>query len=391
MNLKKTWPILKGTFNEFGEDKVLRLSAALAYYAIFSIGPLLVIAVGLAGLAFGHQAVREQIQQQLQSMVGESSAKTIDSMMAAQKHGTSLVTTIIGIVALLFGAAGVFGQLQDSLNTIWEVKSRPGVGIWGFIRTRFLSLCMVLGTGFLLLVSLALTTFISAATGSLGSHLPISEALAHILNFVVSFGVISLLFAMIFKYLPDVKVPFEKVWVGAIGTALLFTLGKYLLAIYLGRASTVSPYGAAGSVIVILMWVYYASLILFFGAEFTQVYAKQTAKVVPTKYAVPVTERERAEEGIPRERGAQSSSVRTQPPVHALTPGAVVRKEPWQFVGLMLAAGFAGGILLKSNSLRKGLRLYAALLLGKVDGGSTLFSPVAGKWIKVPSSIADYR
>src|SRR5882757_5325548 len=190
MSFKKALPILKGTFKEFGEDNVLRLSAALAYYAMFSIGPLLFIAVGVAGLVLGQESVRHEIQQQLQSMLGENSAKTLGSMMSAQKHGTSLITTIIGIVVLLFGAAGVFGQLQDALNTIWEVKSKPGAGIWGFIRSRFLSFSMVLGVGFLLLVSLALTTFLSAVTGSLGSKLPISEALAHILNFVVSFGVI---------------------------------------------------------------------------------------------------------------------------------------------------------------------------------------------------------
>src|SRR5436305_826607 len=235
MNLKKTLPILKATFSEFGEDNVLRLSAALAYYAMFSIGPLLVIAVGVAGLVFGHEAVWQQIQQQLQSMLGQNSAKMLDSMMSAQKQATGhiSITMIIGIVALLAGAAGVFGQLQDSLNTIWKVKSKPGAGIWGFIRARFLSLTMVLGIGFLLLVSMALTTFLSAATSSAGSQLPIPEAVAHILNFVVSFAVISVLFAMIFKYLPDVKIPFRKVWVGAIGTALLFTAGKYVLALYL--------------------------------------------------------------------------------------------------------------------------------------------------------------
>ena len=300
MNLKKTWPILKNTFSEFGEDKVLRLSAAMAYYAMFSIGPLLIIAMGLAGFAFGHDAVRQQIQEQLRGMLGEGAAKTIDSMMSAQKHGASFIATLVGLVALLFGAAGLFGQLQDSLNTIWGVKSKPGAGIWGFIRARFLSFSMVLGTGFLLLVSMALTTFLSAATGSLGNKLPMPEAAAHILNFVVSFALISVLFAMIFKFLPDVRIPFSNVWVGAVGTALLFTAGKYLLALYLGRASTASPYGAAGSVIIILMWVYYASVILLFGAEFTQVYARQTgAKIVPTKYAVDVTQEARAEQGTP--------------------------------------------------------------------------------------------
>jgi membrane protein len=373
MHLKKVWSILKGTFSEFNEDKVVRLSAALAYYAMFSIGPLLVIALGLAGLLFGHESVRRQIEQQLQSAIGDSAARTLTSMMAAQKHGTGLITTIVGLVALLFGAAGVFGQLQDSLNTIWEVKSKPGAGIWGFIRDRFLSFSMVLGTGFLLLVSMALTTFLSAATGAFGSRLAISEALSHILNFAVSFAVVSLLFAMIFKYLPDIKVPFRKVWVGAIGTALLFTIGKYLLALYLGRKSTTSAYGAAGSVIVILMWVYYASLILFFGAEFTQVYARQTgAKILPGKYAVAVTRRQRAQEGIEPHSGATEQAGQPTPNApgdlrlarprgRPIAPGAVIRREPWQFLGMMLVAGFAGGVLLKFKSLRKGLRLLGAL------------------------------
>ena len=369
MNLKKSWLIFKGAFTEFGEDNILRLSAALAYYSIFSIGPLLVIAVGLAGVAFGHDTVRRQIEDELKSMLGPKAAGTIISMMAAQKFGGNLITTIVGIAALLIGAAGVFGQLQDSLNTIWEVKAKPGAGICGFIRNRFLSFTMVLGTGFLLLVSMALTTFLTAVSNSIGGSLPLSEALLHGLNFIVSFGVITILFAMIFKYLPDVKIPFRKVWVGAIGTALLFTIGKYLLALYLGRPTLSSSYGeAAGSVVIILMWVYYASVILFFGAEFTQVYAKQTgAKIVSSQFAVPATEEQRAEEGIPHEKTPPGHKPYLpgqpfpQPVAHAATPGEVIHNRPWQLVGMMLVAGFVGGTLLRFKIIRKGLRIYAAL------------------------------
>lgn len=370
MNAKKSWAVLKSTFNEFSEDNVLRLSAALAYYAMFSIGPLLVIVVGLAGIAFHHANVRNQIQQQLQSMLGPKGAETISTMMRSQKHGGGIITTIIGFVALLFGAGGVFGALQDSLNTIWEVKPKPGIGIWGLIRTRFLSLSMVFGTGFLLLVSMALTTFLSAAASSVGAKLGVSEILIHIVNFIVSFAVITVLFAMIFKYLPDVRIPFRKVWVGAILTSFLFTLGKYGLAMYLGRASTTSSYGAAGSVIIILMWVYYASLILFFGAEFTQVYAKETGtQVLPRRYAVRVTAEERAQEGIPHEEslpkepkpGPPQREPVHQPAAQFTAPGTAVRQRPWQFVSLMLLAGFAGGALLKFKSLRKVVRLYGAL------------------------------
>jgi membrane protein len=280
-------------------------------------------------------------------------------MMSAHKQGTSLITTIVGVVALLFGAAGVFGQLQDSLNTIWGVKSKPGKGLLAFIRARFLSLSMVMGIGFLLLVSMAVSTFLTAVTKSMGHALPVPQALAHGLNFLVSFSVIALLFAMIFKFLPDVKVPFRKVWVGAIGTALLFTAGKDLLAFYLGRASTTSAYGAAGSVIILLMWVYYASVILFFGAEFTQVYAKQTgARILPSEFAEPVTQAERAEQGMASHapgppRGSAGARLRS--------PGLVVRKNPWQFAGMMLAAGFAGGALLRLQFLRRVAKAYALL------------------------------
>jgi membrane protein len=227
-------------------------------------------------------------------------------MMTARTSGTTLITTIVGIAALLAGAAGVFGQLQDALNTIWGVKAKPGKGIWGLIRARFLSLAMVLGTGFLLLVSMVLTTFLAAVSDSLGSRLPVSTAVIQILNFVVSFGMIALLFALIFKYLPDIKIPFRSVWTGAIGTAFLFTAGKHVLAWYLGRESTTSAYGAAGAVIVILLWVYYASVILFLGAEFTRAYTRERGvKILPSNYAEPASAEARAAQGLPPKRGHQ--------------------------------------------------------------------------------------
>jgi len=294
------WSILKETGREFMEDKVLRLSAALAYYALFSIGPLLIIVVALTSLAFGKESVRHAVEQQLQGFVGENATQTIVSMMGAHKESHSLVATIVGIVALLFGASGVFGQLQDSLNSIWEVKARPGQGIWGFIRNRFLSFTMVLGMGFLLLVSLVLTTILASFTTYLGQAITVPSFLGHLLDLSVSFVVITLLFAMIFKVLPDAEVQWRDVWIGSIATALLFTIGKFFLGLYLGRESTASAYGAAGSVVVILMWVYYSSVILLSGAEFTQVYAKRIGSgIQPGKHAVSVTEGERREQGMP--------------------------------------------------------------------------------------------
>src|SRR3954471_24646923 len=301
--MKKALQITKQTFSEFSEDNVLRLSAALAYYSIFSLGPLLIIIVGVAGIVLGQSGaenVRHQIQEALQNLLGPQSAKVVESMMSTQTKSGGIVTTILGVVTLLLGASGVFGQLQDALNTIWGEKAKPGIGIWGFLRHRFLSFGMVLGIGFLLLISMVLTTAVSAIMKNMGGLLPMSEAVAHTVNFVVSFGVITLLFAIMFKFLPDVKVRWSDVWTGAVLTSLLFTIGKFLLGLYLGRASTTSSYGAAGSVVLILLWVYYASIIIFLGAEFTQVYAKARGhKTEPRKYAVPVTPEERAEEGMP--------------------------------------------------------------------------------------------
>ena len=365
MNAKSAFNIVKGTVTEFSEDNVLRLSAALAYYAMFSIGPLLAIVVGVVGLAFGHESVQREIHHGMQGMLGENSAKTLDSMMAARSHGKSIATTIIGVVVLLFGAAGVFGQLQDSLNTIWEVKTKPKAGIWAFIRNRFFSFSMVLGVAFLLLVSLAISTALAAFTGALNRMVPMGDVVGHIVDFIVSFGIVTLLFAMIFKFLPDVRVPWRKIWIGAIGTALLFTLGKFLLGLYLGRQSTASAYGAAGSVIVILMWVYYASVILFFGAEFTQVYAKATGtKITPAKYAVPVTEKDREEQGIPRDKtgrqGTQSAYAAIPGDRERVktVPRKAVQDNGSDLILLMFITGVVAGGVFKSKLARKLLKLY---------------------------------
>jgi membrane protein len=294
-------------------------------------------------------------------------------MMAAQKHGSSVVATIIGIGALLFGAAGVFGGLQDALNSIWSVKAKPHAGVMGLIRSRFLSLAMVLGTGFLLLVSMALSTFLAAVTDSLGSHL-FSAIIVQALNFVVSFAVTTVLFAMIFKYLPDVNIPFRDVWVGATGTALLFSIGKYFLALYLGRASTTSVYGAAGSVIVVLLWVYYASVILFFGAEFTRAFAvARGTRIGVRNYAMPASREMSPGAAVPADSpkgdkreitspgggavGLPSpafASFETSPSAHRFSTSApLVSLRPAKFVWFLIAAGFASGLAMIPKSSRR--------------------------------------
>lgn len=285
--MKKLLGIGKQTFKSFGDDKAVRLAAALAYYTMFSIGPLLFLMLLIAGAIFGEDAVKQALHQQISSMLGDKAGDTIQSMMTARKIGGSAITTIIGIVTLLFGATGVFGELQDSLNTIFGVEAKPGAGIWAYLRKRFLSVAMVLGLGFLLLISMVLTTAAEAASTMLSSILKVPPAMVAGFSAVVTYIVVVIFFALLFKYLPDVKVRWKPILIGALVTGALFTVGKFGLSMYLGKQATSSSYGAAGSVVVILLWVYYASVIMFLGAEFTKVYAKETgAAMQPDQYAV---------------------------------------------------------------------------------------------------------
>jgi membrane protein len=277
MQRKSIWQFLKTTINEWVEAEPFQLAAALSYYTLFSLAPLLLIAIGVAGLVFGREAAQNQIVETLQGMIGQDSAKAVQEMIQAsnEKPKTGMLSTIIGFVALLFGAGGVVGQLQTSLNRIWEVKPKPGQGIWGFLRQRFFSFAMVLAIGFLLLVSLVVTAVLSSFTGMLSSFLGDATFVAHAIDIVVSFGFVTLLFALIYKYVPDVEIQWRDVWVGAALTSILFTLGKYLIGLYIGTSGVSSTFGAAGSLITILVWVYYSSLIFFLGAEFTRVYATE--------------------------------------------------------------------------------------------------------------------
>ncbi len=287
--------MFKATAKHFSEDNALRLAAALAYYAIFSIAPLLVITIALAGFFLGKEAAQGQIQEQLNGMIGASAARGVQTMVesASEKTSGGIVATIFGVLALVLGATGVFGQLKEALNTIWEVKTKPGLGVWGFLRERLLSFGMVLVIGFLLLVTLLLSAGLAIAGGQLSHFLPLPPWVWVILNFIISFGVVTVLFAFIFKVLPDVTVGWRSVWVGAAFTALLFSLGKLLLAWYLSGQT--SSYGVAGSAIVLLLWVYYAGCILFFGAEFTQVWALAHGhRIEPSAIAVSTSEEKAA-------------------------------------------------------------------------------------------------
>ena len=292
MKPKEVFSLLKTTFFEWLDDQAPMLGAALAYYTVFSLAPLLIIAIGMAGLVFGAEAAQGQIFEQLRGLLGDAGGKAMEELVqsASAEPKTGVVATVIGFVTLLFGASGVFGQLQASLNIIWGVQPKPGRGILGIIRDRILSFGFILVVGFLLLVSLLLTAAIAFVGKQFGAMVPGMEALIQLFNSMLSLAVITLLFAMMFKILPDANIAWRDVWIGAFITALLFTLGKFALGLYLGRSGVASSYGAAGSLIVLLLWVYYSSQIVFFGAEFTQVYANRFGShVTPSSNAIAVS------------------------------------------------------------------------------------------------------
>jgi membrane protein len=306
MALTDSWSMLKQTFAEWTEDKVPQLGAALAFYTALSIAPLLVISLAVAGIVFGKNAARGEIQQQLGSLVGSEGGKAIQQMIAnADKPAEGTVATVLSVIILISGASGVFGQLQQSLNTIWEVQPKPGRGLIGMIRDRFFSAAMVFGVAFLLLVSLLLSAALTSLATVLKALPDSLYWLTETIHFAISFGVITLLFAMMYKYLPDVKIAWRDVWLGAVITAALFTLGKFAIGLYLGHSSMASSYGVAGSFVVLLVWVYYSSQILFLGAEFTQVYANRYgSRIVPSENAEPLTKEVRAQQGRPKKAGA---------------------------------------------------------------------------------------
>lgn len=280
-SIREIGSLVSATFNDWVDDKAPRLAAALSYYTLFSLAPILIIAIAIAGLVFGQEAARGQIVGQIQSLVGVDGGKAIEAMLqSASQPTTGKLATIIGFVTLLIGATGAFVELQDAMNTIWEVRPKPGRGIKGMLFDRLFSFGVLLGVGFLLLVSLVISAALSAFTALLNRVTPASSFVAHGLNLVLSFGITTLLFALIFKILPDVRLRFRDVWLGAAVTAGLFTIGKFVIGLYIGRGAVASAYGAAGSLVALLVWIYYSTLILFLGAEFTQIYAEWNGRVI---------------------------------------------------------------------------------------------------------------
>ncbi len=295
--------LLKDAVRGWVEHRAQRLGASLAFYTTLALAPLSIIAVAVAGYFFGAEAARGEIVDQIDHLVGQQGAIAVEELIqkASEPHQSRLAT-VISIVLLVIGATGVFAELKDSLDVIWEVKRKPGLGIWAMAKTQLLAFAVVIGTGFLLLVSLVLTATLTAFSQWLGQWLPGTLWTAYFLDLLISFLIITLLFTLIFKLLPDVTVSWKDVWIGSVFTAVLFMVGKFLIGIYIGSASIGSIYGAAGSLVIVLVWTYYSSQILFFGAELIRAYAKyfDPAQIVPTELAVPMTDMELAKQGMPQ-------------------------------------------------------------------------------------------
>ena len=300
------WTLLGETVFEWYEDRAPRLGAALAFYTVFALAPGLIFIIALAALLLGKEAAEGQILNEVQDLIGFAGARAIQAAIeSARSAGGSLVATGLGVLTLLFGLWGVFGELQDALNTIWGVTTRSNRGVIGAIKARFWSFTMVVGIGFLLLVSLAASAWLAAVGRFFAQLSPLPVAMMETANALLSFVTITLMFAVIYKLLPDVRISWRNVWVGAAVTALLFTIGKSLIGLYLGRSTVASVYGAAGSLVVILLWIYYSAQVVFFGAEFTKVYSRRFgAVVVPDKLAVPLTAEARAAQGMDRSKRA---------------------------------------------------------------------------------------
>ena len=294
------WRLLSETFNHWLENKAQRLGAALAYYAAFSFAPLLVLLVGVANFVYQEDTLA-RVQSQIALMAGDNAAEAIvATIRGVQSTASGLVATLLSSATLLLGATGMFGQLQDAMNTIWEVTPKPRQFLVDILRTRALSFLLVIAICFLLVISLALTAILANVSKYFQTVLPFTTSLWPLVDLSFSFGLTMMLFAAIFKILPDVHIAWKDVWLGAAATAALFAIGKIGIGLYLGRGSFTSAYGAAGSFLVLLAWVYYSAQVFFFGAELTWVYAKHHQRVLlPARGAVFLTEEARIHQGIP--------------------------------------------------------------------------------------------
>jgi len=282
MNGKTIWWTLGETFAGWNRHEAPRLGAALAFYTILSLAPLVILVISIIALVFGQSSAQEQLIGQVRNLVGRQGAEAVEGLIVqARQPASGWFAAITGLVTLLIGASGVFGELRSALNRIWNVTPRIENGLWGEIRQRFFSFGMVLAVGFLLLVSLVVGTGLAAAGKFFGGMLPLPEFVLGSINQVVSLGGTVVLFALLFRYVPETRIAWRKLWVGAMVTGVMFTIGKFLIGLYLGKAGVGSAYGAAGSLVVMIVWVYYSSMIFLFGAEFTYVLGRDGGNSKP--------------------------------------------------------------------------------------------------------------
>jgi len=288
-SFKGIWTVLKNSFSGFSNDNVTKLSASLAYYTMFSMGPLLVMIIALCGIFLGRDAIEGKVYNQLQTFLGHDTALQLQQIIKnAFISGKGNIAVIIGGVSLILGATSVFGEMQDSINRIWGLKPKPKRGWLKYLQNRFLSFSIIISLGFLLLVSLAIATLIEGFSNKLKTTFPdVTVVVFYIINLVITLVITSVIFGVIFKVLPDAKIKWKDVIAGSITTAILFMIGKFGISFYIGRSNVGSTYGAAGSLVILLLWIYYSSIILYFGAEFTKAYAMEYGTaIMPSDYAV---------------------------------------------------------------------------------------------------------
>ena len=316
--LKNIARLFKVSATEWSNDKAPRLGASLSYYTIFSLAPVLLLVIAVAGMVLGRDAAQGKIVEQLQGLLGADAAKAIQTMLEkANQHGKGIVATVVGAVTLIVGATGVMIELQDALNTVWKVIPKPNQGIKGIIRDRMLSFGIVMGFGFLLLVSLVVSAAVALLDSWIGGMIPGWVIFGYVLSYGISVGLVALMLGAIFKVLPDAKIAWKDVWIGAVVTSLLFHLGKFGISLYIGKASVASSFGAAGSLAVLLVWVYYSSQIVLFGAEFTRAYANEYgSRVEASENAIPAPETPLARLAMEKEikAGKIPANAPKQPP-----------------------------------------------------------------------------
>ena len=289
ISLKGIWEVLKNSFKGFSDDNVTKLSASLAYYTVFSLGPLLIVIIFLCSIFFGREAVEGSIYGQMRSFVGPDAAEQLQQIIKnAAISGKNTLAAIIGLITLLIGATTVFADIQESINTIWGLKVKPSAGWFKLVKNRLLSFGVIGSLGFLLLVSLGVTALVEGLNNRLKAQFPdVTVVLFYIINLVITFAVVTSLFAVIFRVLPDAKIKWKDVIAGSIVTALLFMLGKFAISFYISKSNIGGTYGTAGALVILLIWVYYSSIILYFGAEFTKAWAlKYGGKIYPNEYTV---------------------------------------------------------------------------------------------------------